>query len=304
MSAPQPTPVSFLAALNGDQFYTANGQLNIGGSIYTYSEDSLVPCNTYTDVTGTTLNPNPITINIDGFLDTEIWAATGTNTRVRIMDSANNLLQDLDNIPGVPFVPGGGNPIFVIDSIFSTDTANASSANATNWVYKVANAAYAQANTDANAISNLISNVAALTTNTIVIQSHGVTINVGNTINFNNTAFANIAVTPFGTNSVNVAVFANGTTSGNTTSNSSVTINGIIFQWAFYTHNVAGETGPFTDDFPASFPNACLGMQMTTQGGPGAVSLVVSTFTRSAFTWYTGFGGADSTGQYVLAYGF
>jgi hypothetical protein len=300
-AAPMSVPVQFLAALNGDQFYTANGDLNIAGNVYTYSEGSLTPCNTYTDVTGTVLNPNPIQINVDGVLDTEIWTIPGTNTRVRIMDSANNLLQDLDNIPGVPFVPALVQ-VNVIDSIFSTDTANASSANATNFVYKIANAAYTQANTDANAISNLISNVTSLSTNTIHVLSGNVTVNVGNTINFQNTAFANIAVTPFGNNAVNVAIFANGSVGSNTT-NGSVTIGGTIIQWAFYTHNVAGDAGPFTDDFPAAFPNGCLSLMLQTQGGPGAAALVVSSFTAAAFTWYTDHGEADSTGQYVLAIG-
>lgn len=297
------TPVSFLSAFNGEQFYTANGQLNIGGNVHTYSEGSLTPIVTYTDVTGSVPNPNPIQINTDGFLNTAIWAQAGMNTRVRVMDSSNSLLQDIDNIPGVPYVPGS-TAVYVIDSIFSTDTANAASANAANWIYKIANGAYAQGNTNANAISNVIANVAGLSTNTIVIQSHGVTINVGNSINFINTAFANIAVTPFGPDAVSVAVFANGTTSGSTTANSSVTINGIIFQWAYYTHTAGGEAGPFSDSFPAAFPTACLGIQLTTQGGPGAAGLVVSSLTRSSFTWYTQFAGASSTGQYVFAYGY
>jgi hypothetical protein len=298
---PVPVPVQFLAAFNGDQFFTANGDLNIGGELYTYSEGSLTPVTTYTDVTGTTANPNPITINIDGFLDTAIWSIPGTNTRVQVYDSVGNLLRDLDNIPGVPYIQDT-NQVFVIDSIFATDTANAASANAVNWAYNVANAAGSVANTNANNIANVIANAVTFFANTITISSENQVIQVGNTINFNNTAFANIAVTPFGANSVNIAIFANGTTASNTT-NSSVTIGGITFQWAFYSHTEAGETGPFTDDFPVAFSTACLGVQMTTVGGPGAASLAVGTFTRSAFTWYTGFGGADTTGQYVFAYG-
>lgn len=295
--------VSFLSALNGDQFFTANGALNIGGKIYTYSEGSLIACNTYTSVTGSTLNPNPLIINTNGVLNTEIWTQTGTNTRVRIMDSSNVLQQDLDNIPGVPFIPAGLTQVLVIDSIFSTDTANASSANSTNWVYKVANAAYGQANTDANAISNLIANVAGLSTTTLKVLSGNVTINIGNTINFNNTAFANIAVTPFGNNAVNVAIFANGSVGSNTT-NGSVTIGGTIIQWAFYSHTENGVLGPFTDDFPSAFPNGCVHVQLTPAGAAGTVPLSISSFTKSSFTWFTGHGDSPTTGQYVLAIGF
>jgi len=295
--------VSFLSAFNGNQFFTANGDLNIGGSVFTYFEGSLTPCDTYTDVTGTVLNPNPIQVNVDGFLDTEIWSPVGSNVRIQVYDVNDVLLQDLDNIPGVPFLSQDLTQVFVIDSIFSTDTANAASANAANWVYKIANAAGAVANTNANNIANVIANAVSAIGNTINILSGNVTINVGNTINFNNTAFANIAVTPFGTDGVNVAIFANATTSG-TTSNSSTVINGFIFQWAIYTHTEAGEVGPFTDDFPVAFPNGCLSLQLTTGGGPGATGLVVSSFTRSAFTWYTQFGGADTTTQYLFAIGF
>jgi hypothetical protein len=298
-----PVDVSFLSAFNGDQFFTANGDVNIGGSVLTLFEDTTTPCNTYTDVTGLVLNPNPLVVNVDGFLDTEIWTPVGSNVRIQVYDAANTLLQDKDNIPGVPFLSQDLTQVFVIDSVFSTDTANAASANAANWLYKIANAAFGFANTNANNISNVSANLTGLSSNTIIVKAGGATINVGNTINFQNTAFANIAVTPFGTDGVNVAIFANATTSG-TTSNSSTVINGFIFQWASYTHTASGEAGPFTDDFPVAFPNGCLSVQLTTQGGPGAAGLVVSSFTRSAFTWYTQFAGAGTTGQYLFAIGY
>jgi hypothetical protein len=290
---PMPVDVSFLSAFNGDQFFTANGDVNIGGTVYTYFEGTLTPCNTYTDVTGTVLNSNPLEIDGNGFLDTEI----------QVYDATGTLLQDKDNIPGVPYVPGSTGTVYVIDSIYSTDTANAASANAANWVYKIANGAYGAANSVANSVIAVSANLANVSSNSVNFYEGANFVANGNTIYFQNTSFANVEVTVNGTNAVNVAFVANNTVSSNT-SNSRVTINGITFQWAYYQHTVAGEAGPYVDDFPFSFPNGCLGVQLTTAGGPGAAPLVLSAFTRTAFTWYTGYGGADSTGQYVFAYGY
>jgi Concanavalin A-like lectin/glucanases superfamily len=299
--APVGQSVLYLAEYNSGPFLTANGDLNVGGNIFVYFEDTLTPCNTFTDVTGLTLNPNPIQITVDGLLPNQIWTPVGQNVRIRMMDSANNLLDDKDNIPGVPTFTDVSQ-VFVIDSVFSTDTANAASANAANWDYKVANGAFALANTLANNLANVQNSVTSLSSNTVVFQSQAVTINVGNTINFVNSPFANVNMT-VNPNGVDIQIIANAESSGATT-NSSVTINGITFQWAFYAHTVAGEQGPFTDDFPVPFANECLSIQMTTQGGPGAAGLVVAGKpTKSAFTWFSAFGGADSTGQFVFAIG-
>jgi hypothetical protein len=301
--APVGQSVQYLAEYNSGPFLTANGDLNVGGNIFTYFEDTLTPCNTFTDVTGITLNPNPIQLTVDGLLPDQIWIPVGQNVRIRMMDTANNLIDDKDNIPGVPYIPGSTGTIFVIDSVFSTDTSNAASANAANWDYKVANGAFALANTLANNLANVVTSVSSLSNNTIVFNSQGATINIGNTINFVNSPFANVSVVANTVNGVDIQVLANAASSG-AAANGSVSINGIIIQWAQYAHTVAGEQGPFTDDFPEPFPNACLNVQATTQGGPGAASLVVENKTKSAFTWFTGFGGADSTGQFILAIGF
>ena len=218
-------PVAYLSSFNGQQFFTANGDVAVGGWVNTFSAGSLTPCNTWTDVTGTVLNSNPLGINGDGFLDTEIWQAPGTNTRIQVYDSTGNLLQDVDNIPTVPYIPGSTGTNYVIDSIYSTDTANAASANAANWVYKIANGAYGAANTVANSVIAVSANLANVSSNSVNFYGNGTFVANGNTVNFLNTSFANVSVVANGTNAVNVSFSQNTSVSGNT-SNSHVNPTG------------------------------------------------------------------------------
>jgi len=291
------------AAINGAQFFTANGNVNIGGNVYTYLEGTLTPCNTYTDITGTILNSNPIEINGDGYLSNEVWTIAGTNVRVRIVDSSNNLLQDLDHITGmVQYTPNVA--VYVIDSIYATDTSNAASANAANWLYKIANAAYNNANTNANNIANVIANSAGATGNTVTFEQGATTVNVGNTIYFQNTAFANIAVTAHGSGA-NIQVFANGS-AGSTTANGTIVVNGVTLQWAHYSGlSYGGEAGPNTLSYPTSFSTACLSGQVTSGGGLGEGGINVVSFGRTSFTFYTGYSnGGNVTDIWLFVIGY
>jgi len=258
-SIPVPEPVLFLGALNGDQFFTANGDLNVGGNVFTYSAGTLTPCNTYTDITGETLNPNPITFNSDGYLTNEIWTIAGANVRVRIVDTSNNLLQDLDNIPGIPGYSSESD-ISVIDSIYSTDTSNAASANAVNWVYKVANASYSAANVLANTANTI--NTAQ---NTCSFYANGTLVLANSDLNFNNSATVNVSVTSNATInaanalnqtnvafSVNIAGAINLTSSYANSSAFSQRVGSTLFQWG----NFTCIDGTLTVHFSQPFSNA------------------------------------------------
>lgn len=90
----------------GQQFTNAGVVLN-GGLIYTYLAGTTTPVTTYTDITGTTPNANPIVLSSTGRLVNEIWLPNGTVIKVKLTDSLNNALETKDNLPGIP-VNGSG----------------------------------------------------------------------------------------------------------------------------------------------------------------------------------------------------
>jgi hypothetical protein len=252
--------VNYLSEYNSGPFLTANGDVNINGSIYTYFEGTLTPCNTYTDITGLTLNPNPIVVNTNGMLPNQIWVPVGQNVHIQMYDSVGNIIDDKDHISPVPYIPGGLNQVYVIDSIFSTDTANAASANAVNWVYKVANGAYGYANTVGNNTLNAVNTAA----NTCSFYANGILVLANSDLNFNNSASINCFVTSNASgnlaqtmNQVNVAFSVNiagalNVTSQYATANFSQRVANTLFQWG----NFTCVDGTVTVYFKQPFSNA------------------------------------------------
>lgn len=86
---------------NGFQFFTSTGLPLNGGYLYTYQAGSSTPLTTYTDVTGTISNANPITLGTDGRPQTEIWLTQGLSYKFVLTDSANNQIQTYDNLYGI-----------------------------------------------------------------------------------------------------------------------------------------------------------------------------------------------------------
>lgn len=83
---------------NGQQFFDNLGYPLNGGLIYTYFAGSTTPATTYTEVTGTVANTNPIVCDSSGRLQNEIWLTEGYSYKFIIQTSAGVTLQTVDNI--------------------------------------------------------------------------------------------------------------------------------------------------------------------------------------------------------------
>lgn len=100
MTATVPTYLS--PVWNGTQFFDNNGNLLAGGQIYQYEAGSFtVEQVTYTgDTNQTTPNTNPIILDANGRIDTEIWLQEGLYYNLVLEDVNGNILVSLDNIIG------------------------------------------------------------------------------------------------------------------------------------------------------------------------------------------------------------
>jgi len=85
----------------GTQWLSAAGVVLSGGKINTYLAGTTTPVNTYTDITGTVLNANPIILDSTGRYAQEIWWVPGQLVKLVITDSANNVQFTLDNLSGL-----------------------------------------------------------------------------------------------------------------------------------------------------------------------------------------------------------
>lgn len=84
----------------GQQLSFAGSPLN-SGKIYTYLAGTTTPATTYTTISATTSNANPIILNQYGILTNAIWLVNSTSYKFVITDSNNNILQTLDDITGL-----------------------------------------------------------------------------------------------------------------------------------------------------------------------------------------------------------
>lgn len=86
---------------NGFQFQNSIGQLLNAGQLFTYAAGTSTPQATYTDVTGTVQNPNPIILGTDGRTPNEIWLVDGLSYKFVLEDSLGNPIATYDNLYGV-----------------------------------------------------------------------------------------------------------------------------------------------------------------------------------------------------------
>jgi hypothetical protein len=113
---------------NGQQFFggaTSNSNPNIplaGGLLAVYLAGTGTPATTYTDVTGTVPNSNPIVLNADGRPPYEIWWVSGFAYKIVLLDAASNVIRTYDNLFGINDAAGS----FLVQNNRNTFTATAS----------------------------------------------------------------------------------------------------------------------------------------------------------------------------------
>jgi len=85
----------------GAQFFTDDNSVLSGGKIYTYAAGTTTPQNTFTSVTGSSANPNPIVLNSAGRLPEDMWLSEGVKYRFVLTDSNDVQIGEYDDIAGV-----------------------------------------------------------------------------------------------------------------------------------------------------------------------------------------------------------
>jgi hypothetical protein len=87
----------------GWQFFTDDGVPLSGGKLYTYAAGTTTPETTYTSVSGSTPNENPIVLNSAGRVSgsNEVWLTSGVAYKMVLQTSANVQLWSADDISGI-----------------------------------------------------------------------------------------------------------------------------------------------------------------------------------------------------------
>ena len=86
---------------NSEQFFDNNGIPLSGGLLYTYQAGSSTPLSTYTTLSGTVANANPIVLNSAGRFADAIWLTYGYFYKFVLKDASDNLIGTYDNIYGI-----------------------------------------------------------------------------------------------------------------------------------------------------------------------------------------------------------
>jgi hypothetical protein len=86
---------------NGVSFLGVTGLPLSGGKLYSYQAGSSTPLATYTTVSGTIANANPIILGTDGRAANEIWLTYGYNYKFILQDSAGGTIATYDDIYGI-----------------------------------------------------------------------------------------------------------------------------------------------------------------------------------------------------------
>ncbi|CAB5212622.1 hypothetical protein UFOVP188_36 [uncultured Caudovirales phage] len=86
---------------NSEQFFDNNGAPLNGGLIYTYQAGSSTALATYTDISGSIPNSNPIVLDASGRLPNEVWLTYGFNYKFILQTSAGVTIGTYDNIYGI-----------------------------------------------------------------------------------------------------------------------------------------------------------------------------------------------------------
>ena len=85
----------------GAQFFTDDGEVLSGGKIYTYAAGTTTPQTTYTSVSATTTNPNPIILDSGGRLPEDMWLSQGNLYRFVLKDANDIQIGEYDDISGI-----------------------------------------------------------------------------------------------------------------------------------------------------------------------------------------------------------
>ena len=107
-----------LLAGAGWQFFTDDGTVLSGGKLYTYTAGTSTPAATYTSLSGSIANSNPIVLDASGRLPEQIWLPYNAAFKFVLYDANNVLIWTEDNILA------GGDPAALNN--FIADLANAS----------------------------------------------------------------------------------------------------------------------------------------------------------------------------------
>jgi microcystin-dependent protein len=86
---------------NGQQFFDNNGIPLNGGLLYTYQAGSTTALTTYTDISGSIANSNPIVLDSAGRSSNEVWLTYGLNYKFVLKTSAGVTIGTYDNIYGI-----------------------------------------------------------------------------------------------------------------------------------------------------------------------------------------------------------
>jgi len=92
--------ISYFAGA-GAQFFDDNGVPLAGGLIYTYNAGTTTPVVTYTTITGTVNNTNPIVLDAAGRTPNEIWLDGGVLYKFVVKTSLGVTVGTYDNMPAV-----------------------------------------------------------------------------------------------------------------------------------------------------------------------------------------------------------
>jgi hypothetical protein len=85
----------------GAQFFTDDNEVLSGGKIYTYAAGTTTPQTTYTSVSGSAANANPIILDSGGRLPEDMWLSEGVKYRFVLTDSADVQIGEYDDIAGI-----------------------------------------------------------------------------------------------------------------------------------------------------------------------------------------------------------
>ena len=98
----------------GAQFFTDDGTVLSGGKIYTYAAGTTTPQTTYTSISGTSANANPIILDSGGRLPEDMWLTEGVKYRFVLKDSDDVQIGEYDDIAGVNDITTGTVPWSII----------------------------------------------------------------------------------------------------------------------------------------------------------------------------------------------
>jgi hypothetical protein len=91
----------------GAQFFTDDNNVLSGGKIYTYAAGTTTPQITYTSISGSSANPNPIILDSGGRLPEDMWLAESVKYKFVLTDANDVQIGEYDDIPGINDIGSG-----------------------------------------------------------------------------------------------------------------------------------------------------------------------------------------------------